>query len=87
MDRGLLQVVHASMSPGEIHHGYERQDVPKENKLVGHFNGTLKFYISCRCQIIEHTDAHAHFKSPLTKWWMIMLAITLAINKINKIVV
>jgi hypothetical protein len=35
VDRSHLQVVRAPMSLGEAHYGYERWDLPKENKLVG----------------------------------------------------
>ncbi len=52
-----------------------------------HLDNMLKFYISHRCKIVEHTDVHVHFKSLLTKWSMIMLVIALAINEINKILI
>jgi hypothetical protein len=52
-----------------------------------HLNDMLKFDISCWCQIVENTDAYAHFESPSTKWWTIMLAFALTINEINKTVV
>jgi hypothetical protein len=52
-----------------------------------HLDDTLKFYISCQRQIMEHMDAHAHFESPLTKWWMTTLVVSSMISKINKTVV
>jgi hypothetical protein len=52
-----------------------------------HFDGMIKFYISHWCQVIKHTDAHAHFELSSTKWWMITLVVRLTINEINKTVV
>jgi hypothetical protein len=60
---------------------------PKKMNWWAHVNGTLKFYISCRRQIIEHTDTHAHFELPSTKWWRIMLIVVSTISKINKSIV
>jgi hypothetical protein len=60
---------------------------PKKTNRWAHLDITLKFYILCRCQIIEHMDAHAHFESSSTKWWMIMFVVTPAINEIDKTVV
>jgi hypothetical protein len=34
MDRGRLQMLCAPTSPGEAYHGYERRNVPKEDKPV-----------------------------------------------------
>ncbi len=58
----------------------------KMNECV-HLDGTFKFSILCQCSIVEHTDAHAHFQPPSTKWWTIMLIIVPMINEMNKIVV
>jgi hypothetical protein len=60
---------------------------PKKTNRWAHLDNALKFYISCQHKIIEHTDAHAHFESPSTKWWTITLVIASAINEINKTVV
>ncbi len=60
---------------------------PKKMNRWSHLDGTFKFYISCQRQIIEWMDAHAHFKSPSTKWWMITLVVMLTINKINKTII
>jgi hypothetical protein len=60
---------------------------PKKMNQWAHFDGMFKFYILCRRQIVKHINAHAHFESPSTKWWMVMLIIALMINKINKTVV
>jgi hypothetical protein len=48
---------------------------PKKTNQWAHLDDTLKFYISRRRHIIEHTDAHAHFELPSTKWWMITLIV------------
>jgi len=60
---------------------------PKKTNRWVHLDNTLKFYISCRRKIVEHTDAHAHFESPSAKWWTITLAVAPAISEINKTVV
>ncbi len=60
---------------------------PKKRNQCIHLDDTLKFYISCRCKIIEHMDAHAHFELLSTKWWTITLTITLAISEINKTII
>jgi hypothetical protein len=60
---------------------------PKKMNRWALLDGTLKFYISCRHQIIKHTNAHAHFESPSTKWWTIMLVIAPTISKITKTVI
>ncbi len=60
---------------------------PKKTNRWAHLDGTFKFYISRQHKIIEHMDTHAHFKSPLTKWWTIMLSVVSVINEINKTVV
>jgi hypothetical protein len=56
---------------------------PKKTNWWAQLDDTFKFYISFRCQFVEHTNAHAHFKSLSTKWWMIMFVVMLAINEIN----
>jgi hypothetical protein len=60
---------------------------PKKTNRWAHLDNTLKFYISRRRKIVEHTDAHAHFESPSAKWWTITLAVAPAISEINKTVV
>jgi len=60
---------------------------PKKTNRWAHLDSTFKFYISRRRKIVEHTDAHAHFKSPSAKWWTITFAVALMISEINKIVV
>jgi hypothetical protein len=60
---------------------------PKKTNRWVHLDSTLKFYVSRRRKIVEHRDAHAHFESPLAKWWTITLAIAPAINEINKTIV
>jgi len=59
---------------------------PKKTNRWAHLDNTLKFYISRRRKIVEHTDAHAHFESPSAKWWTITLAVAPAISEINKTV-
>ncbi len=60
---------------------------PKKRNRWAHLDSTLKFYISRWSQIIEHTNTHAHFKSPLTKWWTITLTDAPVISEINKTII
>jgi hypothetical protein len=60
---------------------------PKNTNWWVHPDGMLKFYISHQRQIIKHIDAHAHFKSPSTKWWTITFIVTPTINEISKTIV